>query len=467
MTWLSLQQQQPTPTVLKFASLGVLALQHFSLSFILERSYFVPTLWHPSVTLLVLLCELLKFQISLILHICFPPSPSHSTSFKSLLTELFGGDSWKLVFPAALYTLQTYLLYYAISILELSWYLITYQVKTVVTALCARMLLKQRFNAIQWLSLLVITTGVVLSQTCSFHPSRVMVNSANLGFKLNHARYNNSSPINDAPFAHSSDIQTLQISGFLAVLAASVLSALAGLYMERVFKAPAQPATATITHRIPLKPKSTLWLRNLQLSCYSIPISVIIGCFSLSSAGPAAVVVDSPIWIFLAVLLQAIGGLLVSCTLQYADNVLKCVSISLSIVFISLTSPSWLLQLHQQYQQQQKQGWRESTLILGIAAVLLGTWHYVRIDSRSRKKYGGSVVSGVSKGGGGSGINNSVMDVKQFRNQVSKNLDFSMDDDVSLGASSWVVEFPLVQTSDFMLTSGTWRNGLLTHSKQG
>lgn len=68
--------------------------------------------------------------------------------------------------PAALYTIQNNMLYVGFANLESAVGLITYQIKIPLTALFSVMLLGKKLNMNQWLSLLVLTAGVILVQVC-------------------------------------------------------------------------------------------------------------------------------------------------------------------------------------------------------------------------------------------------------------------------------------------------------------
>lgn len=78
----------------------------------------------------VLLVEIIKLVVSLSITI-FEMAKAHPTSSRRDLVVLlrnsfFSSDSWKLIIPATLYTLQNSLIYVAISNLEAVTFQVTY-----------------------------------------------------------------------------------------------------------------------------------------------------------------------------------------------------------------------------------------------------------------------------------------------------------------------------------------------------
>jgi len=71
-------------------------------------------------------------------------------------------DALKCAVPAVAYTLQSNLLFVALANLDAPTYQITYQTKTIFTALFSRLLLGRRLEISQWMALLLLTLGCVL-----------------------------------------------------------------------------------------------------------------------------------------------------------------------------------------------------------------------------------------------------------------------------------------------------------------
>ncbi|PHJ25818.1 udp-galactose transporter subfamily protein [Cystoisospora suis] len=223
--------------------------------------------------------------------------------------------------PAILYTFQNNLIFVALSNLSGAVYQVAYQLKILTTALLSVILLRKQLTATKWLALFTLTGGVALIQfpTDGATP-------AELPGKGN------------------------QVVGLVAVLSACFTSACAGVYFEKVLK------------QTPI----SIWVRNIQLALYGTVLAII-GAFWTDGEiirtkgffqGYNAVV-------WSAVLLQALGGLIVAAVLKYADNILKCFGNALSIVLSCILS-WWLLN-----------DFQPSALFgVGVAAVLLATFLY-------------------------------------------------------------------------------------------
>ena len=110
------------------------------------------------------------------------------------------------------------------------------------------------------------------------------------------------------------------ILGFVAVAVAACTSGFAGVLFEMVLKGSSV----------------SLWERNIQLAFFGLLFSV---GFLLVSAPPDAelfVGFNSLVWVI--ILLQALGGLLVAMVVSYMDNIVKAFATSFSIILSSVIS---------------------------------------------------------------------------------------------------------------------------------
>lgn len=114
--------------------------------------------------------------------------------------------------------------------------------------------------------------------------------------------------------------------GLVAVIAACILSGLAGVYFEKVLK----DANAT----------ASLWVRNVQLSFYSLFPALFLGVFFKDGEQIAKtgffVGYNWVVWT--AITFQALGGVVVALVVNYADNIAKNFATSISIVISLLAS---------------------------------------------------------------------------------------------------------------------------------
>jgi UDP-sugar transporter A1/2/3 len=257
----------------------------------------------------VLLNEVLKLIVSTVIAYRdtaanMGGAASADTVARTLYKEIFSGDSWKLAIPAALYTFQNTLQYMAVSNLDAATFQVMYQLKILATAVFTVTLLKRNLSAKKWVSLVLLMVGVA---AVSILPDGTEKDSKPKGLEA-HARTNMN--------------RTL---GMVSVIIACATSGLAGVYFEKVLKDGA---------------KVTLWVRNIQLSFYSLFPALFIGVMLKDGreisklgffAGYNHVVVA-------AIASQSIGGLLVALVVRYADNIAKNFATSISILLSFVAS---------------------------------------------------------------------------------------------------------------------------------
>lgn len=227
---------------------------------------------------------------------------------------------------------------------------ISFQIKTIMTALAAVAMLRRRLSGPQWLSLFALAIGVATIQLGAIATKQ---QGGDSNGSSSSTRHDESAHSNMNPLA-----------GLSAVLISSACSAFAATYFELAIK---RPAAASADNGSPQAPP-TVWVRNIQLSLFSIVIGVVISAWqvvptafvsvtSMPAASANAVLAsaqqhwyspatdvavsffagfDRLAW--LVVLLQSVGGLLIALALRYADNVAKGFAVSLSIVFTTLLS---------------------------------------------------------------------------------------------------------------------------------
>jgi solute carrier family 35 (UDP-sugar transporter), member A1/2/3 len=145
----------------------------------------------------------------------------------------------------------------------------------------------------QWGSLLILVIGVALVQLSQGGESRVI------------------------------PVEQNRVLGFSAALGACVLSGFAGIYFEKMLK------TSDLS----------VWMRNIQLSLLSLPLSFIT-CFVSDGAriSKTGFFFGYDFLVFFLILLNAGGGLIVAVVVKYADNILKGFATSLAIILSCFAS---------------------------------------------------------------------------------------------------------------------------------
>jgi UDP-galactose transporter len=260
----------------------------------------------------VFLNEVLKLVIALAVAIhdqanIMGTSMTDPETWNALSTQVFSSDSWKLAIPAALYTLQNSLQYIAVSNLDAATFQVTYQLKILTTALFSVLMLHRTLSIKKWVSLILLMVGIAVVQI----PTDDGQENKKVARDLSDGR-----------------AQMNRAVGLTAVVIACAISGLAGVYFEKVLKDSKQV---------------TLWVRNVQLSFYSLFPALFIGViFKDGSAITRDGFFAGYNWVvWTAITFQAVGGLLVALVVNYADNIAKNFATSISII-ISFVVSVWL-----------------------------------------------------------------------------------------------------------------------------
>lgn len=200
-------------------------------------------------------------------------------------------EQWMLFIPSMLYVVQNNMLFYGAQRLSPIVYIVCSQTKILTTAFVSYFLLGTKLTLRQCMALTFLVCGVVIVQ--GQESKQELVTGRN-----------------------SDDL-----AGVLAVMFASLTSGLAGVLLEIIFK----------EKRSARKEVVSIWARNIQLSLISLPFALA-GTFSTSKRGSHwdlftgfdAVVAS-------VILLQALGGIITAYVLKFANNILKCLAVSISI----------------------------------------------------------------------------------------------------------------------------------------
>ena len=190
-----------------------------------------------------------------------------------------------------------------ISYLEAPVFQVLYQSKLVLTAVISVIILKRSYRLIQWICIVAVSLGVAI--------------------------------VMDGLRAGSTDLKSISRKGFGAVVIAGLASSLATVYFEKVIKASRNPSgssdTTSITNEGSAESNSvdhgqhvhgpaSLWMRTMQLSFFSVVIVIIkdsFGLFHYYSDSPVPSYFHGfTLWVWVLVILQALGGVLVSAVIK-------------------------------------------------------------------------------------------------------------------------------------------------------
>ena len=258
-----------------------------------------------------------------------------------MTTAIFTNESWKLAIPAVLYTIQNTLQYLAVSNLDAATFQVTYQLKILTTAIFSVLMLGRKLSKRQWLSLLLLIVGVSIIQvpqaisepvtqgagaeswTKSFEQLQNLGNPAVARMVKRSGSYEGIHEDRAAQVPHMN-----RNVGLMAVLISCALSGLAGVSFEKILK----DSTSSKT--------TTLWVRNCQLSFWSLFPSLFLGVIwkdgEIIAKTGFFVGYNWVVW--LAIGFQAAGGVIVALVINYADNIAKNFATSISILISCVAS---------------------------------------------------------------------------------------------------------------------------------
>ena len=309
--------------------------------------------YYPSTA--VFLNELVKLAASLTLALyevsTSPQTPQTATAagiFSEVAGAVFTGDSWKMAIPALLYTLQNTLQYVAAGNLDAATFQITNQLKILATAVFSVMLLGRHLSMRQWLSLAMLMVGVAvvlipvgfsddhvlsvkdLKDGSAFQSPRHIWDLKALG-NVAAARLSKRSATYEGiteDFATQNPRKSAGM-GLASLVTACALSGGAGVFFEKVLKESKGNKHA-----------SSVWVRNVQLSFYSLWPALFIGVLfqdgeHIAKTGFFA---GYNLIVWTSILLEATGGMLVALVIKHSDNIAKNFATSFSIVLSFLLS---------------------------------------------------------------------------------------------------------------------------------
>ncbi len=280
----------------KHAYLALLVVQNTAKTLILRFAVTgKPTFLYSAA---VLATEGLKCTLSVIAVLATGGSPQTIASFLALEWRIF----LRVLVPAGVYNCQQMLEFVALSRLEAPIFSVIVQTKLLTTAVFSYALLGKKLSWRQIFALVMLMVGVVLAQQSTRRRIRGV----------------------DSLFSHES------LVGIVATLMIATISGFAAVYTERVLK-----HAKLQVH----EPADSLGYMQIQMATASI---LVIGVFAAVQDTPA--ILEKGLWhgfdaaAVFAVVSSALGGIIVSAVLKYADSVLKGYATAASVVLTGVLS---------------------------------------------------------------------------------------------------------------------------------
>ncbi|XP_068759332.1 UDP-N-acetylglucosamine transporter-like isoform X2 [Montipora capricornis] len=252
----------------------------------------------------VFLAEVMKLLVTLVVIFLQHRNLKQLGSFLVQSFLMNPLDTLKLSVASVLYVIQNNLVYIAMTHLESTTFQVSNQLKIISTAIFSIALLKKQLTRRKWICLVFLSVGVAMVQIDS-HTSvqaSILRNSDNVDSKKEHST----------------------LLGLGAVLASSLVSGFAGVYMEKIFKQ---------------QRRKSFWLANAQLYTIGIVLGLV-GVFYQD--GPQIAEMGFfhgyDFVVCLVVLFASAGGIIVSLVLKYASCITKGFATSCAIVLSSVVS---------------------------------------------------------------------------------------------------------------------------------
>ena len=270
--------------------------------------------------------ELVKVLLSCVLLV----TSDGQSAARAALREV-PSNATRLAVPSVLYVIQNNLLFEGVRLMSPTAYMVCSQSKILTSAFCSVLLLGTRITRKQHVALLVLVCGMIMVQSEEGRGQNASPDSARTG-------------------------ETVQ--GMVAVLTAAFTSGFAGAYLEKMYK------------EVGAK-KRSVWFRNTQLACFSLPVAMIGSAWRDGERMRAneGVFQGYDGVVLLVIALQAIGGLVVAAVLRHAGNVLKCFAVSISICICAVVTTLFATDGHA----------LSANTTLGIALVIGSTFLYSNV----------------------------------------------------------------------------------------
>ena len=270
----------------------------------------------------VTLSEVLKLITSILA--IYGSSKSAGAAVRVVINTLFGmpDQMIRVAMPSLLYTIQNNIIYIALSHLDAVSFQITYQLKIVAALVASRILLRKKASAGRWLSVLLLTAGVILVQLslndntndegASAEGAEGAAEAADEATAGGEGAGGSSSSSADAAAPKKN-----RLLGVLFVLIACLCSGLAGAVMELLLKGTSLP----------------LPQRNLQVSFVSLLLaSIHMLTNDMEALRQRGFFQGYTADVWAMVSLDSAGGLLVSMLLKYTTAMLKNFAAPIGII---------------------------------------------------------------------------------------------------------------------------------------
>lgn len=234
-------------------------------------------------------------------YILFIQKKSFGSIFKFLKEDR--RNTLLLVVPACAYNFQMSMAYVALANIDAALYSVLCQSRLIFTAICAVVFLRKKLKYVQFLSLVLLTCGVIL---------------CNMADQKN-------------PSDGSPGLTTSMAVGISSTLGISFSSGIASVYTERVIKGHKSKIIAEQEYGLAYTQVQLALMSILTMGTYAF----IQDWDNIQTNG---LFQNFTPWAALSVVNNAVGGLIVAGVLKYADSVLKGYATALAATLTGILS---------------------------------------------------------------------------------------------------------------------------------
>ena len=300
---------------------------------------------------LVVVMELVKTVFSVLMLFC---EGETLTSMSSLLWR-----SGRMMIPSLIYVAQNNFQLIALKYLSASTFSVISQTRILFTAACSVVMLGAVITGRQLCALVFLAFGAIIvvwtSTSSSFASNKPVETTANVEMNI---------------YGYIIDVPA-DVFGTAAALLMTLLGGFVNVYIEFILKFP-----VSADEQQQQQPPS-IWQRNLQLSVWGMLISFITALMIQPlHAQQISFNTLFPLWLFdgftwftwLVVLLQSVGGILVSIVLKTTSNIIKIFVQCISLILITILSVYSFNESLNQY------------FAIGSIVIAVSTFDYFKID---------------------------------------------------------------------------------------
>lgn len=322
--------------VLKTLLVFCLVLQNSGLSITMRMSHSKNLGYIASTA--VVCSEVTKLFISSLLYLFSKPKNAEPTA-ETLTAQLTNVHSFiEIGIPSILYVLQNNLQYLATSTLPAAVYQVLVQLKLITTATFATYMLRKPLSLQKWLSIIMLTFGVVLVQL-----------SVSCSKAVGHVNL----PV-----------------GLLAVGLTCITSAIAGVQTEKIMKRSA----------------GNIWVKNMQMTIMSMLLALAVAMKDLPAITSNGFFTGYNPLLLAVIALHAVGGIMVSLVVTHTSSIVKGFATSGSIILTSMVSAFVLGDIKLNFK-----------FVVGALTVCLATFLY-SLPTLSLTKSSNAILAAVMQG---------------------------------------------------------------------